>query len=107
MFTKSLETGYRTPLTGVSYKTLAHGDKTHLTEFRLLKGNRIPRHGHPHEQTGYLVSGSLRFEIAGAVFEAGPGDAWNIPGGVEHGVDILEDSLVIEVFSPLREDYMP
>jgi quercetin dioxygenase-like cupin family protein len=38
---------------------------------------------------------------------ARPGDGWNIPGGVSHSVDVLEDCVVIEVFSPVREDYLP
>ena len=35
------------------------------------------------------------------------GDSWCIPSGVEHGAEILEDSVAIEVFSPVREDYLP
>jgi quercetin dioxygenase-like cupin family protein len=36
-----------------------------------------------------------------------PGDSWNIPMNVTHGAKVLEDSMAIEVFSPLREDYLP
>ncbi len=36
----------------------------------------------------------------------GPGGSWVIPGDVEHGVEVMEDALVIEVFSPVREDYL-
>ncbi len=107
LFNKKSDTGYRTALTGVIFKTLAFGKSTHLTEFHLAKGSIIPAHRHPHEQTGYLVSGRLTFDIAGEVFEAGPGDGWSIPGGVDHGVKVHEDSVVVEVFSPVREDYLP
>ena len=107
MFVKKNEIGYRTLRPGVALKSLVSGEKTHLTEFRLTKGYEIVRHSHPHEQTGYLVSGRLRFEIAGESVEAEPGDAWNISGGIDHGVEILEDSLVLEVFSPVREEYLP
>jgi len=48
----------------------------------------------------------LRFDIEGERFEAVPGTAWNIAGGVEHGAEALEESIVIEVFSPVREDYL-
>jgi quercetin dioxygenase-like cupin family protein len=107
MFYKKSEADYRTALPGVRYKTLAVGEKTHLTEFRLSKGSTIPRHAHPHEQTGYLVSGRMSFIIGGETLDAEPGDGWSIGGNVVHMVDILEDSVVIEVFSPAREDYLP
>jgi quercetin dioxygenase-like cupin family protein len=106
MFYKKDSSSYRQPLKGVSFKSLAHGEKTHLTEFRLEKGSHIPEHSHPHEQTGYLISGKMKFTIDGEVFMAEAGDGWNIPGDVEHGVEVLESAVVIEVFSPAREDYL-
>ncbi len=107
MFTKHSDSGYRTAMAGVAYRTLAHGGKTHLTEFRLDKGSLIPSHTHPHEQTGYLVSGRMTFFIEGERHETLPGDAWNIAGGVAHRVEVQEDCVVVEVFSPPREDYLP
>lgn len=107
MFEKHQSTGYRLALPGIEQKTLAFGDKTLMTEFRLRKGSALPRHAHPQEQTGYLVKGRLRMSIAAEQFEVEPGDSWCIPGGVEHGADALEDSVAIEVFAPRREDYVP
>ena len=106
MFTKKDVSNYKTPLEGVHFKTLVHGGNTSMHEFHLDKGYKIPNHKHPHEQTGYLVSGKLKFNVEGEIFDAGPGDSWNLAGNVEHGVDVLEDSVVIEVFSPVREDYL-
>jgi len=107
MFSKRGDSVCRTVKPGVDFRTLAFGERTHLTEFRLAKGSVIPQHQHPHEQTGYLVSGRMTFVIAGESFETRPGDGWNIPGGVSHSVDVLEDCVVVEVFSPVREDYLP
>ncbi|MGB8951749.1 MAG: cupin domain-containing protein [Candidatus Aminicenantales bacterium] len=106
MFYKKSQSGYKTAREGVHFKTLAFGEKTHLTEFHLEKGSIIPMHTHFHEQTGYLVSGHMKFVIAGERFDAQPGDGWNISGNIEHGVEVLEDSVVIEIFSPAREDYL-
>jgi quercetin dioxygenase-like cupin family protein len=92
---------------GVSRQTLVHGERTLLAEFHLKQGHTLPRHAHPHEQAGYLVSGHLRFSIGAETFDARPGDSWCVPGGVEHGAEIVEDSIAIEVFSPVREDYLP
>ena len=107
MFEKRNDTGYQPALDGIERKTLVHGDRTLMTEFRLRQGAVLPRHAHPHEQTGYLVRGRIRASIGSETYEAGPGDSWCIPGGVEHGADILEDSVAIEVFSPVRDDYLP
>jgi quercetin dioxygenase-like cupin family protein len=106
MFYKKENSSYRQPLEGVSFKSLVYGEKTHLTEFKLDKGSNIPKHAHHHEQTGYLISGRMKFTIAGEVFLAEEGDGWNIPSDVEHGVEVLENAVVIEVFSPAREDYL-
>jgi quercetin dioxygenase-like cupin family protein len=107
MFTSHAATVSVPMLPGVERRTLVHGERTLLAEFALKKGFAIPRHSHPHEQTGYLVSGRLRFTAGDEVAEAGPGDGWCVAGGGEDGGDILEDSIVIEVFSPVREDYLP
>lgn len=106
MFSKKSGTGYRTARPGVNFRTLAFGERTHLTEFRLAHGTIIPGHDHPHEQTGYLVSGRMTFMIAGETFDTEPGDGWSIRGGVSHSVEVLEDCVVIEVFAPPREDYL-
>ena len=106
MFTKNKDRESTPHIEGTRYKTLAFGEKTSLSEFSLEKGSVIPNHSHPHEQTGYVVSGRLLFTIANERFEAEPGDSWNIPGNVEHSVEVPEDTVVIEVFSPPREDYL-
>ena len=100
-------TGYVPALDGIVRKTMGVGAHTLLAEFKLAKGAVIPAHSHPQEQTGYLVSGHLRFAIAGVEHVTHTGDSWTIPGGVEHGVHVLEDSVAIEVFSPVRDDYRP
>ena len=53
------------------------------------------------------MKGQIRLSIGAEEFDAQAGDNWCIPGGVEHGAEIIEDSVAIEVFSPVREDYLP
>lgn len=106
MFEQRNDSGYSVVLEGIERKTLVHGAKTLMTEFRLRGGSVLPRHSHPYEQTGYLVSGRIRLRIGAEECEADAGDSWCIPAGVEHGADILADSVAIEVFSPVREDYL-
>lgn len=107
MFQKSSRDGYKQALPGIEQKTLVFGGKTLMSEFLLEKGHQLPRHAHPHEQTGYLVKGHLRLHIGAAEYDVLSGDSWCIPGDVEHSAEILETSLVVEVFSPVREDYLP
>lgn len=105
MFRSKDNEGWVPAVDGVFRRTLVYGDKTMLTEFKLLKGHVLPTHKHPHEQTGYLVSGKIILYIGDDHYETNPGDCWMIPGDVNHYADILEDSLAVEVFAPPREDY--
>ena len=107
MFYQHDSDGYKDLLPGIRIKTLVYGDKTLLTEFRMKKGSQLPLHAHPQEQTGYLVAGRIRLFSGDEIFAAEPGDSWNVAGNAPHRAEILEDSVAIEVFSPLREDYLP
>lgn len=107
MFAESSDTGYKTPLEGIQQKTLVYGQKTLMTEFRLKAGRVLPLHGHPYEQTGYLVSGRLRLTVGEETYDTEPGASWCIAPDVVHGAEVLEDAVAIEVFAPPREDYIP
>lgn len=78
-----------------------------MTEFLLTKNSALPNHAHPYEQTGYLVKGHIILRIGETEQDTTPGDSWCIPMNVTHGARILEDSVAIEIFSPVREDYLP
>jgi quercetin dioxygenase-like cupin family protein len=106
MFIKTSDARDSQLVEGVRMKPLAHGERTLLCEFHLEKASRIPAHRHPHEQTGYLVSGRLRLITASETFDAAPGDSWCIPADVEHSGHALEDSVAVEVFSPVRQEYL-
>jgi quercetin dioxygenase-like cupin family protein len=106
MFKKQDASGYVKALDMITRKTLVHGAKTLMTEFRLERGALLPKHRHPHEQTGYLVSGRMDLSIGSETHEVSAGDSWCIPGDVEHSAIAREDSVAIEVFCPVREDYL-
>jgi quercetin dioxygenase-like cupin family protein len=107
MFQKHSTESYKDPLPGVRMKTLVFGEKTLMTEFVLAKQSVLPDHSHPYEQTGYLVKGHIVVKIGDERFDAMPGDSWCVAMNVVHGAEILEDSVAIEVFAPVREDYLP
>ena len=91
---------------GIRRQQLVHGERTHMVRFFLEKGADLPRHAHRHEQTGYLLSGAMVMDVDGVRHRLGPGDSWSLPGNLPHGVEVLEDTEVLEVFSPPREDYL-
>jgi quercetin dioxygenase-like cupin family protein len=107
MFYKASPNDYKPVLPGIELKTLVFGDTTLFSEFRMKGGSKLPSHCHVHEQTGYLVAGKIRLTIGDETFTVEPGDSWCIRSNVSHSAEILADSVAIEVFSPVREDYLP
>jgi quercetin dioxygenase-like cupin family protein len=78
-----------------------------LSVVNLEAGSVVPDHSHPHEQMGILISGRLEFTVGGVTRMLGPGDIWRIPGGVVHRVAAVDGPAVaIDVFHPIREDYL-
>ncbi len=90
---------------GVVRRTLTDGDSLMLIEVTVEEGAVVPMHTHPHEQTGYLISGRFLFELGDEKREIGPGDCWLVPSNLPHEVTALEPCVFIDVFSPPREDY--
>jgi quercetin dioxygenase-like cupin family protein len=106
MFNKREAEGYKETFPGILMKTLVHGERTLMVEFIMDAGSILPEHEHPHEQTGYLVSGAMRLVMGDEVHEVGDGDSWTIPGGVRHSAEVLEETIAVEVFSPRREEFI-
>ena len=90
---------------GVVRRTLVSGDNLTLVEVRIAAGSEVPEHTHPHEQAGHVVSGRVNFRIGETEHELGPGDSYLIPGDLPHYVRALEAATLIEVFSPVREEF--
>ncbi len=93
-------------LPGIKIKTLVHGEKSLMTKFLMESGSSLPKHSHPYEQTGYLLSGRIKLSIGEDTFEVKPGDSWCIDSGMTHSAEILEDSSALEIFNPPRADYI-
>ena len=93
------------PEAGLSRQVLAYSDHMMLVRHLMEKGWVGARHSHPHEQLVYVISGHLRFNGGDKTFEARTGDSFIVPGGVEHQASALEESEVLDVFTPFREDY--
>ena len=94
------------PEPGLTRKVMAYNDKLFLAEHQMIKGWVGTVHSHPHDQVVYVVRGHLRVSSQGKTFELRSGDSFVVRGGVEHGASALEDSVVVDVFTPCREDYI-
>jgi quercetin dioxygenase-like cupin family protein len=96
-----------TPEPGLLRRILAHNENMMLVEHRMENGWVGTRHSHPHDQLVYVISGRLRFQCGDQSFEGGAGASFILRGGVEHQAWALEPSMVLDVFTPYREDYLP
>lgn len=92
-------------LPGVHRRTMGITDAMMVCEVYLERDAVVPLHQHENEQTGYVVYGKLEFIIGGELRECLPGDSYAIPANVEHQAKAVVNSLVIDIFSPPREDY--
>ena len=91
---------------GIFRTTMAYTDNAMLCQFNMKKGAKVPLHNHPAEQIGYLISGRIKFNQADdKFFIAEPGCGYAFGPMEYHGAEVLEDSEVIECFSPARDEY--
>ncbi len=82
------------------------GDRVTVARFELKRGGVVPRHAHENEQVSCVLSGSLKFQFDEREVIVGAGEVMQIPGGIPHAVTVLEDTLVLDVFSPVRQDWI-
>lgn len=94
------------PEPGLTRRVLAYNDKLFVVEHKMEKGWVGTMHSHPHEQAVYIVRGHIRLNSQGKSFDLHDGDTFVVRGGVEHGASAVDDSVVLDVFTPLREDYI-
>lgn len=91
---------------GVSRKVLAYNEQIMMVEVVFETGGTGSVHTHPHVQSTYVCSGRFRFEIDGENVEVSSGDSIAFPSGIPHGTVCLEAGTLIDVFTPMREDFV-
>jgi quercetin dioxygenase-like cupin family protein len=85
---------------------LAFGEKLNISVVELEAYSVLPRHHHPHEQMGFVVSGEVEMGIGGEAKVLRKGDAYLVASDVEHSARTFgAPAVVLDVFSPPREDY--
>ncbi len=92
---------------GIVRRSLVYGERMLLVHWELRAGVRFGEHSHPYEQAGYLLRGRLEMTIGGRRYLLRPGSSYVVASGVPHDAHVLEDSEVLDMFSPPREEYLP
>jgi len=82
------------------------GEKAMLAQIFLKKGALVPTHQHESEQITYIVEGALLFRLEGKEVTVSKGQVLLIPSNVPHSAEALEDTLDVDVFSPIRQDWI-
>jgi quercetin dioxygenase-like cupin family protein len=86
-------------------RQLIHTETMTVARITLRKGAHVPMHEHENEQITNVLEGRVRFVVAGEELEVVAGQTVPLAANVPHEIDALEDSLVLDVFSPAREDW--
>jgi quercetin dioxygenase-like cupin family protein len=89
-------------------RRLVVGKNVMLQLVSVKAGSRPPGHSHPHEQLIWITSGLMKYRLGeGEARDCLPGSLVVIPGGVHHETWFPEDTDLVEIFSPIREDLLP
>lgn len=106
MFTSESDTTFSSVAPGVERRLLARGGSMMLVEVRFAADAVGPIHQHPHEQLTFVRSGCFRFTIGEETRVIRPGDSLHVPPNVSHGCHCLEPGVLLDIFTPQREDFL-
>ena len=93
-------------VTDMITRRVLSGDKTMIVWWSMQAGAHAGAHQHPHEQIFWMLKGRMDFRLGNERRTCGPGDVAVIPGGVEHEAWFPEDTEVVDVFAPRREEFL-
>jgi quercetin dioxygenase-like cupin family protein len=94
------------PEPGLKRQVLAHSPTMMLVRHQMRQGWCGSAHAHPHEQLVYVVSGRIRITVDGVSRDAVSGANFIVASNIQHQATALEDSVVLDIFTPTREDYL-
>ena len=91
---------------GIKRQTMAHGPTMYQMVAHLDAGSRMPEHKHPQEQIVHILSGRMKLFVDGVPHELAGGDSFYLGSNVPHGVETIEETRVLDTFSPPRDEYL-
>lgn len=93
-------------MSAVISRKVISGDKAMVAQVFLKKDAVVPEHHHESEQITYIIDGALKFELEGRQVVVRKGEVLHIPSNVPHRAVALEDTLDLDIFSPIRTDWL-
>ena len=91
---------------GIKRRTIGSGATMYQMRAELEAGSRMPQHSHPQEQIAHVIKGRMIMIVDGIRHEMAAGDAIYLASNQPHGVETIEDTTIIDTFSPPRDDYL-
>jgi quercetin dioxygenase-like cupin family protein len=91
---------------GIKRRTHAHGRTMYQMMAQLDGGSRMPEHSHSQEQIVHILSGRMKLIVAGVAHELRPGDSYYLASNIPHAVETIENTRVLDTFSPPRDEYL-
>ena len=93
-------------ITEMMSQKIVAGEREMLAQIYLKRGALVPMHQHESEQMTYVLQGALRFLVAGEEIIVREGEVLHIPSQTPHQAEALDDTLELDVFSPLRTEWL-
>lgn len=93
-------------VTEVLSRKIVTGEREMLTQIYLKRGALVPMHKHESEQLTYVLQGALKFLVGGEEVIVREGEVLEIPSWIEHQAEALDDTLTLDIFSPIRQDWL-
>ena len=107
IFIEDQQLHWQTAGQGLTRKIMAYDPSLMLVKVAFEQGAVGTVHKHMHVQITYIESGLFEVQIAGEKKILKQGDGFHVASNIEHGVVCLEKGVLIDVFSPMREDFLP
>ena len=107
IFQLNSETEWVNAGSGIQRQIFGYGEQVMMVKVRFEKDAIGALHHHPHVQVSYVESGAFEVNIGGERKLLKAGDGFYVPSAVEHGVHCLEAGVLVDVFTPLRKDFLP
>ncbi len=91
---------------GIERKIIGYDKNLMMVKVRFEKGKSAPPHNHPHSQSSFIASGKFEVQVGDLTEVLSEGDGFFVPSEVVHSVTALEEGIIIDSFSPAREDFL-
>ena len=91
---------------GIKRQTKVNGETMYQMVAQLAAGSKMPEHQHPQEQIVHILSGRMKLIVEGTPHDLVSGDSYYLASNIPHGVETLEETRVLDTFSPPRHEYL-